>query len=138
MNIKEHDAQFATAKEEEAKFFDHIADLRTFDPQYIAMEADIRRASKFVIKRNGKEILLDPEITNILQGEARDECLRYIAHVPGGRVLDIGCGSGWLALELGRMGQVVDAYDISPKAIALAKRMLEENPFKSGFGEINY
>ena len=53
-------------------------------------------------------------------------------------MLDVCCGPGWLALELARHGQTVDAYDISPQAIALAKRMLSENPYRDGFGEVNY
>jgi len=45
---------------------------------------------------------------------------------------------GWLALELGRCGQTVDAYDLSPEAIAVARRMLDENPYKDGFGKVTY
>jgi SAM-dependent methyltransferase len=45
---------------------------------------------------------------------------------------------GWISLELARQGQFVDAYDISPGAIAVAKRMLAENPYTEGFGGVNY
>lgn len=121
----------------EAKFFDDIADVRTVDG-HIPMEADIRRATKYIPKRKEKLPLVDPQMVNILDGYARDKYISWVAHKPGGRVLDIGCGSGWLALELGRHGQHVDAYDISPKAIALAKRMLAENPYHEGFGEVIY
>jgi 2-polyprenyl-3-methyl-5-hydroxy-6-metoxy-1,4-benzoquinol methylase len=124
-------------KEAEAAFFDHVADIRTARG-HIPMEADIRRATKFIPKRTDKLSLIDPKMSNILAGTARDQYIRFLAHKPGGRILDIGCGSGWLALELGRRGQHVDAYDISPKAIALAKRMLSENPYRDGFGEVNY
>lgn len=124
-------------KQAEAVFFDEIADLRTQDG-HIPLEADIRRATKFIPKRSEKLPVIDPEMSAILDGGAREKYLDMVAHKPGGRVLDICCGSGWLALELGRRGQIVDAYDLSPKAIALAKRTLEENPFKEGFGEVNY
>jgi ubiquinone/menaquinone biosynthesis C-methylase UbiE len=124
-------------KQAEAAFFDHIADIRTANG-HIPVEADLRRATKFIPKRSEKLLLIDPKMTAILDGGARDQYIKWVAHKPGGRVLDIGCGSGWLALELGRLGQHVDAYDISPKAIALAKRMLAENPYRDGFGEINY
>lgn len=124
-------------KQEEAKYFDNIADIRTADG-HIPMEADIRRATKFIPKRTDKLPPIDPEMVAILDGHAREKYISWVAHKPGGRVLDIGCGSGWLALELGRRGQHVDAYDISPKAIALAKRMLAENPYRDGFGEVNY
>jgi len=45
---------------------------------------------------------------------------------------------GWLALELGRCGQTVDAYDLSPEAITVARRMLEENPYRDEFGKVTY
>ncbi len=124
-------------KQAEGAFFDRIAEMRTTDG-HIPVEADLRRATKFIPKRSEKLSLIDPKMTSILGGNARDQYMNWVAHKPGGRVLDIGCGSGWLALELGRRGQHVDAYDLSPKAIALGKRMLEENPYKDGFGEVNY
>lgn len=132
-------ANFKELKQAEAKYFDYIADIRTVKG-HIPMEADIRRATKFIPKRTDPEKLppIDPEMSVILDGDARDKYLAWVAHKPGGRVLDIGCGSGWLALELGRRGQHVDAYDISPNAIALAKRMLMENPYREGFGEVTY
>lgn len=130
---------FEKLKQAEANYFDHVASMRTVNG-HIPMEADIRRATKFIPKRTDKERLppIDPYMVAILDGHARDKYIDWVAHKPGGRVLDICCGSGWLALELGRRGQHVDAYDISPKAIALAKRMLDENPYRDGFGEVNY
>lgn len=130
---------FEELKQAEAKFFDRVADIRTVSG-HIPMEADIRRATKFIPQRTDKvkPPPIDPQMVAILDGYARDKYISWVAHKPGGRVLDIGCGPGWLALELGRRGQHVDAYDISPKAIALAKRMLAENPYRDGFGEVNY
>ena len=40
---------------------------------------------------------------------------------PGWRVADIGCGNGVLACEAALMGAEVDAIDISPAMLALAK-----------------
>ena len=41
-----------------------------------------------------------------------------------GAVLDIGCGPGNHALELAHFAKTVEAFDIAPKMIALAKKML--------------
>jgi 2-polyprenyl-3-methyl-5-hydroxy-6-metoxy-1,4-benzoquinol methylase len=125
-------------KKAEANFFDQVADIRTSKSGQIAMEADIRRATKYIPQRGEKRFLIDPKMTEILEGGARNQYIKWVSYKPGSKVLDIGCGSGWLALELARNGCHVDAYDISPKAIALARQMLEENPFKEGFGSVTY
>ena len=119
----------------EADFFNQCAFKRSIEGR-IPYQADIRRATR-VIGRPGIEPV-DPKMYDIQQGKYRERYLSLVAHQTGGRVLDIGCGPGWLALELGRRGQNVDAYDISEKAIALARQMLEENPYRDGFGEIHY
>lgn len=130
------DKTISELKQDEAAFFDRSATKRTTYSQ-IPLEADIRRATRLIPTRPDQE-LIDPHMNDILDGACRNRYLGAVAHHPGGRVLDICCGPGWLALELGRRGQIVDAYDLSPKAIALAKRMLAENPYKEGFGAVNY
>lgn len=129
---------FDQLKKAEADFFDKIVDIRTSKSGQIAMEVDIRRATKYIPQRGEKRFLIDPKMTDILEGEARDQYIKWVSLKRGSRVLDIGCGSGWLALELARNGCHVDAYDISPKAIALARKMLAENPYKEGFGSVTY
>lgn len=42
------------------------------------------------------------------------------------RVLDLGCGSGWLSIFLGREGFAVTGVDIADQAIALAKAWAEQ------------
>ena len=47
--------------------------------------------------------------------------LKKLGVKPGWRVADIGCGNGILACEAALMGAEVDAIDISPAMLALAK-----------------
>ena len=42
-------------------------------------------------------------------------------------MLDLGCGSGWLSLELARRSANVTAVDISPTNLALGRYMVENN-----------
>ena len=121
----------------EADFWDVVAEHR-IQKGLIPMEADIRKATKYIPQRKEKLPLIDPKLASILDDGAREKYLDMVAYTPGGRVLDICCGAGWLSLELARRGQVVDAYDLSPKAISLAKKTLKANPFKKGFGKVNY
>jgi len=61
-----------------------------------------------------------------------------------GFALDLGCGAGWFALELARGGMNVDGFDISPKQIAIAKKISQESEESSDpelhgdFGSTNY
>ena len=140
----------------EAVFFDRICRARTAGGR-IPMEADIRRATPYVPTRvksrfSPSEYLdparacaprdgwdpIDPHMSEILSGKFRATFIRSVAHRPSGRVLDICCGPGWLALELGRSGQTVEAYDLSPAALEMAQRMLDENPYREGFGKVSY
>jgi len=59
--------------------------------------------------------------------------LPYIASIPDGlrkasasRVLDLGCGSGWLSIYLARAGFLVAGIDVAPHAIELAKSWAEK------------
>jgi ubiquinone/menaquinone biosynthesis C-methylase UbiE len=58
---------------------------------------------------------------------ARAELIREAALLPGHRVLDIGCGTGSLLAELGRLHPEVVAVglDPDPKALARARRKIE-------------
>ena len=66
----------------------------------------------------------------VLKPFSDDECGLYLMRAgallsllppPPARVLDCGCGTGWLSYFLAQRGYQVVATDISPDAIALAK-----------------
>jgi 2-polyprenyl-6-hydroxyphenyl methylase/3-demethylubiquinone-9 3-methyltransferase len=47
---------------------------------------------------------------------------------PGWRVLEIGCSSGWLALEMARRGAHVEGVDVAAEAISIAQAYAAEHP----------
>jgi SAM-dependent methyltransferase/glycosyltransferase involved in cell wall biosynthesis len=47
----------------------------------------------------------------------------------GSRILDVGCGSGWLSEYLARLGYDVTGIDISPDLIEMARERLRRVPF---------
>jgi SAM-dependent methyltransferase len=46
------------------------------------------------------------------------------ADLSGLRVLEYGCGNGWITLQLARRGAQVSAFDISPEAVAQTRTAL--------------
>jgi magnesium-protoporphyrin O-methyltransferase len=62
--------------------------------------------------------------------EMRENLLSWLPKDPrGARILDAGCGSGALAVELARRGAEVVAIDISPTLVKLAQERAEPEPF---------
>ncbi len=64
-----------------------------------------------------------------------DHCLEYLANVttlmslmrpPPGRIVEFGCGTGWLGQLFAQRGYEVIGIDISPEAIALAEQVKAE------------
>ncbi|MGQ0613175.1 MAG: class I SAM-dependent methyltransferase [Planctomycetaceae bacterium] len=54
--------------------------------------------------------------------EADPFVIEALLHAPrGGRALDVACGAGRHAIALARRGYAVDALDVSPAAIAMAR-----------------
>jgi 2-polyprenyl-3-methyl-5-hydroxy-6-metoxy-1,4-benzoquinol methylase len=52
-----------------------------------------------------------------------------LALAPGARILDVGCGSGWLCEYFARFGYEVTGIDISPDLIAMARERLSRVPY---------
>lgn len=55
----------------------------------------------------------------------------------GDHVLEIGCSSGWLSLEMARRGAHVEGWDVAEVAIQLAQQHAQANPPSSG-GSVTY
>jgi ubiquinone/menaquinone biosynthesis C-methylase UbiE len=43
------------------------------------------------------------------------------------KILDLGCGNGWISMSLGISGAIVYGIDISPRRIEIANKYLKEN-----------
>jgi SAM-dependent methyltransferase len=72
-----------------------------------------------------------------------EDCLRYLINLsaimgvmrpPPARIVEFGCGTGWLGLLLAERGYEVVGVDISPDAIAIAERLRMER----GLGNISF
>lgn len=88
-------------------------------------------------------IRADPVLYRLVYGDIVDRVIREATEKKG-HALDLGCGSGWLSLELARCGMHVDGYDIGPKQIEIARAFARESqesaePLLHGkFGSTNY
>lgn len=50
-----------------------------------------------------------------------DASVRYLAHQPGGRLLDVGCGSGDWLVQMRQLGWNAEGLDFDPAAVELAR-----------------
>jgi ubiquinone/menaquinone biosynthesis C-methylase UbiE len=57
---------------------------------------------------------------------------------PAQQILEIGCGNGYLTLELARDGHEVIGIDLSPEIIEVAERSRAAHPDPPGFGSLRY
>lgn len=53
--------------------------------------------------------------------------VQWLGDVRGRRVLDFGCGNGWLSIILAKRGAIVDAFDLSSEAVRTATLRAEAN-----------
>ena len=80
----------------------------------------------------------DKDKNNLVRGEEIKKMIDLAVN-SGGRVLDLGCGSGWLSLELARRGVSVIGVDASKDRIALAKEIYQQEKKKNRqLGHIEY
>jgi 2-polyprenyl-3-methyl-5-hydroxy-6-metoxy-1,4-benzoquinol methylase len=50
-----------------------------------------------------------------------ESLVRMLGDVRGKRILDAGCGDGWLSVILAKRGATLDGFDISPSAVRFAQ-----------------
>lgn len=83
---------------------------------YLAWKLDYREAVTWPQKLAGLLLYLHPGFR--LQAELS---VMQLPAKPGGRVLDIGCGSGWLTGFLGSLGWEAMGIDVDPKSVKAAR-----------------
>src|SRR3989442_4528092 len=54
------------------------------------------------------------------------------------KILEVGCGTGFMSLELARMGHDVVGIDSSQKIIRIARRTMETDPYSKTRGCLRY
>ena len=54
------------------------------------------------------------------------------------RVLEVGCGPGYLSLELARSGFDVTGLDLSARCVEIARRIADEDPWRAGRGPLRF
>lgn len=79
----------------------------------------------------------EPEFVNIQIVPKVDFLVRYAAK-KGGKVLEVGCGTGFTSLELARAGLEVTAIDLSPHSIRVAENTLKKAKRSKSFGTLVY
>jgi 2-polyprenyl-6-hydroxyphenyl methylase/3-demethylubiquinone-9 3-methyltransferase len=69
----------------------------------------------------------------------KDSILKYCDKISSQvRLLEVGCGPGYLSLELARAGFNVVGIDLSPKVIEIAKSFADKDPYSNERGSLNY
>ena len=78
-----------------------------------------------------------PYLARLLNMRVIDFCVQHLGP-PGGRILDVGCGPGFMSLELARNGFHVTGIDVAAAALELGRQLARENPYAETWGGVNY
>ena len=101
------------------------------------LQAKLAREASFWDDASGTQVMRDPALYRVAPDDREDRSLPWFRHVGlvsylesvlehlgdlrGRRILDLGCGSGFLATLLAANGAIVDAVDVSEKSLAVAR-----------------
>lgn len=96
---------------------------------------DLRRATRLPGFAAGW--MGDPRSEDILRGECKRRLIEASSRVKGD-CLDLGCGAGWLSLELARAGMRVDGFDVSAQRLEIARAYLASAFSGVGTGQVRY
>ncbi len=119
---------------------DQNAEAAAFDEQIIQRikhghKADLRFAPACDWFYNN--VWRRPYLVRMLYGPVLNFCLERLGK-PGKRVLEVGCGPGFMSLELARNGHDVVGIDVSSEAIQEARLVAVADPLKQERGKLQY
>jgi 2-polyprenyl-3-methyl-5-hydroxy-6-metoxy-1,4-benzoquinol methylase len=99
---------------------------------------DLRRAVK--CDYFYKSFWREPLFIQLYLGWIVDNLLDLLQSYCGSqlRILEVGCGAGYISLELARNGYHVMGIDISEASIMVAEETARKNPYLEGFGSLKY
>lgn len=121
------DKHYAQSLAGEGGYWDNFIANRLLKHDEIPGSVDFRIFfTQFSYKHNWGPPCLGPIAINFREREIR-YIIKQATQRPRMKVLDLGCGAGWLSLELARQGAHVTAVDISPTNLALGRYMVETN-----------
>jgi SAM-dependent methyltransferase len=119
---------------ETARYFGRFA--REMTEHGIPPWVDFRRSADYPWERS--RMWFDLKSIQILLGDVVERILARAGEAKGGRALDLGCGGGWLSLELARCGLHVEGMDVAEEQLEIAREAALANPFTEGFGSVTY
>ena len=118
--------------------FDKIAESKQ-SSKFTSIDVDHREAQIYIPSNQKKrQIINDTTYAFILRNEILMQIKKLIQQNKKCKVIELGCGSGWLSLEMARFGAEVIGYDTSIKMIQIANKMKKENKIKKNFGSLKY
>ena len=91
-----------------------------------------RRADEILHRESAGKLLVDAVHWRKI-GEAKwprgpyVESIRALGDLSGKRVLELGCGTGWLSVILCKLGAEVDGIDVSPRLVEIARERAKVN-----------
>jgi SAM-dependent methyltransferase len=98
---------------------------------------DLRRPGRWPSLTGRWRLWRDPALATLTYAEVH-RLMQPLVPGRGLAVLDVGCGSGFLSLELARAGHRVTGIDPDPTVIALARRTHETDRSGAPSGRLEY
>ncbi len=126
-NKQERHDEYEEAIKQEAKYYDSTDDIILQSgriPVWLDYQKGEYIPSQHKQFREINRTRLDPKIQKILIGKELDFLIEKGSEKKG-RALEIGCGLGWLSLELARRGIHIDAFDIGEKRLEQARKYFQ-------------